>query len=76
MCRDKEILVEDFENIPSVDNVIDDFEDSKIDETLSKLKEQEKEVMESTSLADPIESRKDAEVDDNSPEDTPASDMI
>ena len=76
LARDDGILIEDFDNIPTVEDVVQDFEDSQIDKTLSELREKEKEVMESTSLADPIESRKDAEMDENSPDDTPASDMI
>ena len=75
-CRDNEIIVEDFDNIPTAEDVVQDFEDSKIDQTLNEMREKEKEVIESVSLADPIESRKDAEMDENSPEDTPASDMI
>lgn len=74
--RDQDILVEDFDNIPSLDDVVAAYEDSQVDQTLNEMGEKEKEGMESATLADPIESRKDTELDENSPDDTPASDMI
>ena len=74
--RDNVILIEDLDSCPSAEDVVQDYEDSKVHETLSELRAQEAEVMQGTSLADPIESRKDAEMDENSPDDTPASDMI
>lgn len=75
-CRENDVLIEDLDTVPTVEEVVQEFEDSKLDETLNELRGMQQEVLESTSLADPIESRKDAEVDENSPDDTPASDMI
>ncbi|KAK9805757.1 hypothetical protein WJX73_006246 [Symbiochloris irregularis] len=74
--RDDEIIIEDFTNIPSEEDIVADFEDSQILDTLKKLQTAQADLMDTSSLADPIDARKDAEVDENSPDDTPASDMI
>ena len=74
--RDDGILIEDFDNIPTVEDVVQEFEDAQLEEKVRGLRADTEEVSESTTLSDPIESRKDAEIDENSPDDTPASDMI
>lgn len=56
--------------------MVADHEDAQILNTLKKLHTAQADLADTSSLADPIDARKDAEVDENSPDDTPASDMI